>query len=507
MTKPRQPLITGVVNDITGRDFNTIPTSYAVNQLFSGEPIDPNESLNDIIKCGNYRFTGEIGDLPDHLQGKTGILTVLHDRVEETDGEFGVSDPSAPKPTAVRQILWPDGPEDITPYTRTGMSYGGQVFGWCEWATMGGNLRRVKLLMNTNAQINVLYYSFGNYTLTLPDPSIYPLGTRIGLEQYSGTGTVKWQASTQSILTQITTPAYAADDSGEPTTDIIGPNVYYFEIVEDNNGNRQWILDVDNDISNTITNIRGTIGREILDRKAAIDAEASARANADTVLDNRISANSNAIAAEEAARIAADTAEANARISAVTAKANALIADDNVEYRQRVAADNTEAVNRAVGDTNTLNLARTYTDNLIANKDKLHKVFYVTTAAIKTSVPNEGETGYNSSYCFADGNGYHWNINELLKLIHPTFVLSTTCTAVYIPVAAEMYLGSELTIEIWKANQTVNIYESNNPSVTSGNEIVTFESFTNNTDGVLTLPFECVYNTSNNTYAWKLLSL
>ena len=140
----------------------------------------------------------------------------------------------------------------------------------------------------------------------------------------------------------------------------------------------------------------------------------------------------------------------------------------------------------------------------IANKDKLHKVFYVTTSVIKTSVPNQGETGYIEGDCFADGNGYFRNINELLKVIHPTFVLSTSCTTVFIPVAGAMYLGSELTIEIWKANQTVTVYESNNPTVTSG---VTSESFTNNTSGVLILPFECVYNTSNNTYAWKLLCL
>lgn len=605
MSDPRKPLITSITNDANNRNFNVLPTAYAVNQLFSGEYIEENTDVDSLIKCGNYRFSDTTTGLPSHMEGKTGIITVLHDRVEVTEGRFGVNDPSTTAPTVIRQIAWPDGPGDITPYTRT------KVNGvWGDWVIISGNIRRVKLIGNITAETNVMYYSFGNYTLTLPDPDDFILGTWIGLEQYSGTGTVKWNVSLESTLTQITTPAYVADDRGAPTTDIIGPNVYYFEIVEDNNGNRQWILDVDNDISNTITDIRRSISNEILNRNAAIadaiaeerdariaadgderdarsradrdeamqrseadneeavarangdmntltlartytdnivetaiETERNARYNADTALSDRINTNSSAISGEAVLRYNADTA--------LSTRINTNSSAIETERDARSRADNEEIAERKAGDSNTLTSAETYTDNIAANKDKLHKVFFVTATAIKTSVPNEGESGYNVIYCFTDGNNAHVNINELLKVIHPTFVLSRGCTKVYIPVAEKIYLGSKLTIEIWGDNQSVTVYESNNPNITNNNyvlltsnnlkdyigrchpvsssingdyttrlivggdvgkyvnELVTSELFTNNTgeNNDLILPFECVYDKVDSKYAWKLLCL
>ena len=121
MSDLRNPLITGVTNNAGDRSTNTLPTSYAVNQLFAGASIEANVNANNLVACGNYRFNSTTTNLPIHMLGAKGILTVLHDRptVPKTD-RFG----SAPSyvttgPTVIRQIAWPDGPNDVMPYTRT----------------------------------------------------------------------------------------------------------------------------------------------------------------------------------------------------------------------------------------------------------------------------------------------------------------------------------------------------------------------------------------------------
>ena len=155
MADPRNPLIIGVTNDAGERGVNKLPTSYAVNQLFSGKTLAANTNVDNVIECGNYRFIASSTSLPSHLLGTTGILTVLHDRPSIPNGVFGGAEPTGGNPTVVRQIAWPDGPNDVTPYTRTKV---GST--WGEWVTMGGNLRRVRLTANTTAQTNVMYYSF-----------------------------------------------------------------------------------------------------------------------------------------------------------------------------------------------------------------------------------------------------------------------------------------------------------------------------------------------------------
>lgn len=61
---------------------------------------------------------------------------------------------------------------------------------WSEWSMMGGGLRRVLLTKDTVANINTMYESYGNHTLTLPDPTTVSVGTKIGLEQYRNEGKV-----------------------------------------------------------------------------------------------------------------------------------------------------------------------------------------------------------------------------------------------------------------------------------------------------------------------------
>lgn len=262
MTDPRNPLITGVTNDAGYRGDDKLPTSYAVNQLFAGATIPANTSANTLVACGNYRFNTTTGNLPTHMSGKQGILTVMHDRpaLPTNDNYGGNPSSSGGSSTVIRQVAWPDDKNDVTPYTRT---Y--QNGSWGEWQTMGGGLRRVKLesdLGNTanneaEALTNVMYYSFGNYTLTLPNPNPFPYGSKIGLEQWGGQGTVVATVGGTNY-TQVTSPAYESDLNGALTDIYIGPQVYQFEIV-DNNGTKTWMMDVDNNIANTITGIRRDI--------------------------------------------------------------------------------------------------------------------------------------------------------------------------------------------------------------------------------------------------------
>lgn len=69
---------------------------------------------------------------------------------------------------------------------------------WSDWSMMGGGLRRVVLTRNSVAQFNVMYESFGSHRLTLPDPENTPVGTKIGLEQHYGKGSVVCGDNTQN---------------------------------------------------------------------------------------------------------------------------------------------------------------------------------------------------------------------------------------------------------------------------------------------------------------------
>lgn len=448
MADPRNPLISGVTNDASDRGVNKLPTAYAVNQLFSGETLAANKNVDTVTECGNYRFIASTTGLPSHMNGTTGILTVLHDRPSITEGVFGGADPVKGSPVAIRQIAWPDGPNDVTPYTRTKT---GNT--WGEWVTMGGNLRRVKLTANTTAQTNVMYYSFGNYTLTLPNPSNYPLGTRIGLEQYSGTGKVVYGS-----YSQITEPAYQADNSGNPTSTVIGPNVYFFEIVEGtNNGTREWLLDVDNDLSKTIENIRTAISTETITRLNNDNDEAATRLARDNALEAEITA-------EASTRESADTTLQNNINSEATTRANA---DTTLEGK----------VNATLGVTIAKPYGNTTIQEQIINKERLSKVYIYS----------------GSETTFEDGNGNPVSITNLLKVVNPTFIVKVTGKTITLPAAAEAYNGCHVNIEVPGSNHTIKVVAGDDN-----------ETFTNTTGATLLLPFECVMNASG-TYIWNLL--
>ena len=477
MTDPRNPLIVGVTNDASYRKDDNLPTSYAVNQLFSGETLDANVNANNITKSGTYRFNTTTTNLPSHLVGTSGLLTVMHERPTLSNANYGSAAAGTDyTPSVIRQIAWPDGPNDVTPYTRTK-----QNGVWGEWQTMGGNLRRVRLDNNVNALTNVMYYSFGNYILTLPNPSEYPLGTRIGLEQYNGTGSVKWENRvTNTTFTQGTTPAYAADEYGNPdTTNILGPNVYYFEIVEDSaEGSRIWLLDVDNDLAQTITDIRRNIELERSQRITAVGGEATARIAADNELSGRIDA-------EAATRGQADTA-LGGRIDAEASARTTL--EDNIN-RTIFGTSSTNSTNKKVAtytDTAINTLIENETTNRTnadKNKERLSKVYTCSGTTL---------TGTTAT-TFADGTGASLTLTELLKVVNPTFVMTSSGKTVNLPAPSATYIGCHVNIEVPGSNHEVTVVAGS-----------ASEKFTNTTGATLLLPFECVM-IAENSYIWNLL--
>ena len=188
MANTRSPLLTGVTDKILTREKNIIPTSYAVGKTFTGAQLDDSVYLDTFVKPGIWRISNNIAQnsdnkLPiDNIEGFLQVLEINHD--EDTSDLNGA--------TRIRQIVFPDHLEESSPYTRVGQAAvtGGDIT-WSEWGMMGGgSLRRVIMTQDITAKNNVLYESFGPYTLTLPDPENVPVGTQIGLEQYVGVGYV-----------------------------------------------------------------------------------------------------------------------------------------------------------------------------------------------------------------------------------------------------------------------------------------------------------------------------
>lgn len=404
MADPKSPMVTEIVNNPSPEfnyniDNQKIPTLFAVNQLFSGLNANPDGTTvnaDNIKLCGVFRFDpGKLNGIPTEVT--TGGILVIHtERPEKTtfesyQPEFGGTAADTTGYTGknkVRQILWPDGPENITPYTRT--CNNGE---WTQWQTLGGNLRRVKLDSNKTALGNVMYYSFGNYTLTLPDPATLAPGTKVALEQYTGTGTVKWVQGSNTY-TQATEPAFQADEEGAPTSTKIGPHVYYFEVIISENGNsREWIMDVDNDLSMTVTGIRGDISDESLARQAGDAAEAALRK---TAIDN-------------------------------------LTKDINDTLGLTIPAKTGNPIDARI--TNLENVEVPALEASLGNKNKIDKVYRpASNVALTTAFP--------------DGNGVSRQMSALLTYVNPTFVVGGSGLTINLPAASTALLGSEVNIEV-----------------------------------------------------------
>lgn len=286
MPNIRTPLISGVTDRVQVRSKNYLPSAYAVGKVFTGVTLPPNINLDTYLTPGVSRVGTYVNGPPVVSPGYLVIHAVNQD--EEPTNSAGY--PSVKGVSRYRQIYYPDSLTETTPYTRVGESNSTTgAITWSTWTTMGGNWVCEILTSNKTAIVNYMYHSFGDWTLTLPDPTQYVTGTRIGLTQWMGTGFVVY--GTQS---QITT----ADISEEGTN--IGALQYIFQIVPDNNGivgAKRWSLEVDNNISGTIDTIVDRFQDDINDINTTLNdldkrlkEEITNRTNADTSIRNDFTA-------------------------------------------------------------------------------------------------------------------------------------------------------------------------------------------------------------------------
>lgn len=283
-TAPIPPVVrSSLVRDVTDASQNRskqfIPSAYAMGKLFTGVTLQDDIDLNTYVAPGVSRVnTYKNGPPVTNPAGYLVIHTVNPDE-----------DKSAIK-YRYRQIYYPDSTTETTPYTRVGTSTNGTTITWSVWTTMGGNWVCEILNGNKTGIVNCMYHSFNNWKLTLPDPKLYVMGTRIGLTQWVNEGKVVWGTNEQ-----VTTP----DISEEGTA--VGALQYIFQIVPkkqpDGSSVNIWALDVDNNISGTIdavvdrfqddiNDINTTLG----DLNKQLNEEITNRINADTSIRNDFTA-------------------------------------------------------------------------------------------------------------------------------------------------------------------------------------------------------------------------
>lgn len=270
----RSPLVRDVTDASQNRSKQFIPSAYAMGKLFTGVTLQDDIDLNTYVAPGVSRVNTYNNGPPVTSPGYLVIHTVNPDE-----------DNSSIK-YRYRQIYYPDSTTETTPYTRVGTSTDGNVITWSVWTTMGGNWVCELLNGNKTGIVNYMYHSFNNWTLTLPDPTLYVTGTRIGLTQWVNSGKVVWGTNEQ-----VTIP----DISEEGTT--VGALQYIFQIVPNASGVNIWALDVDNNIDGTIDTLVGnfqskvdTINTTITNLTNRVATEEQTRASEDTSIRNEFRA-------------------------------------------------------------------------------------------------------------------------------------------------------------------------------------------------------------------------
>ena len=247
----RAPILTTVSDNITNKQKNTILSAYAVSKMFTGITI-PSLDLNLYITPNVIRVDNDASNGPDYVdpQGFLHVFTINNDEDETADASKHI----------IRQVLYPDSNE-FSIQTRLGTSADAtqpaSSVEWSEWKALGGGdgfSRREELTVNNLvAAPHTLYYSYHNYTLILPDPNMFRLGTMIGLEQMdndrddnglvTGSGYVKY-----GDLTQPTSADYkleiGEDGIMTTTSELEGSMLYYFTVVPKESGSTQkvWSL-------------------------------------------------------------------------------------------------------------------------------------------------------------------------------------------------------------------------------------------------------------------------
>lgn len=332
----RYPLITGVSDQyrtnqrLVGETSTIDPASQLLTQEAAGKALSTTGELADIalgIVSGVYKveqtaLTG--AGLPTDVQ--SGILTVLSDTRETSFPEDTYRGTAV---YLVRQNIYNGSTDNPTVYTRYGRlevpvvrpegnlalvrpdwerittPSEGQQYGytgtWSSWTTMGGSLRRILMTgvtagydyLKFTAERNVIYEMHTTGWIKLPVPDLWPVGTKVVIEQWSGgresyiytreydpstgieTGTdyrytVKydtWLCSLQRMVYD-----WTINDIVEVTTDdnrekLIVPSLT-FEVVNTMDGKHDWVMEVapNNEaalakLSQDVANLRNTGGR------------------------------------------------------------------------------------------------------------------------------------------------------------------------------------------------------------------------------------------------------
>lgn len=505
MAELKNPLITSIATNPTPEfnymeDNSKLPTVFAVNQLLSGMATSGGSnangltyrSANELVYCGIYHFTtGGLSDIPSEIESG-GMFVVYHEResnnvIDGHEPDFGNSVDAKTgyrNHQFVRQVVWPDGPNFITPFTRTG-TLTGNSYTWTDWQTLGGGLQRIPMTSNitaANVKKNVLYYSFSAYTLELPDPTTCTLGTKIGIEQYHDGGQVKY-TSGGSTTSMNVYPAHLADTNGGSTDTVIGPNVYIFEVVAKESGGVEWVLDVDNNINTTIEiAINGL--KDMLDaatltwttelneerrvRAAADSAEENARIGADTEIRNLIGTSENYFSTASTGTVAAKVKTNAAGISDINSRigtgftSSDTVAKAITDANKRITDNAKDIVNNmfAIADINTYKLPL---------KGRAINVF-----------PRSTDLGASDGFLGLDGKTY--TFENYLDHSDMVIVMTATGKKITLPAASGLPYGAKCNIELPGASATIKLCTADDPN--------TIETFTNDTGHTLLLPLE-----------------
>ena len=233
-------------------DSNVALHDKQIKNMFAGATLPDSTNINNYTDTGITRITNLIaGTKPpvDNCAGFLQVMDVDHDDDTTTDKTK----------RKIRQIIYPDNKDDATPYSRVGIADTlTGIISWSDWAQMGGgSLRRVVVPNDTTTTVqaknNTLYEAFRGHSFVLPNPSTVPVGTRIGVEQFSGESTIT--CDTYSVVAA--SDNVSGDFSNLSPTDAIS---YIFECyLKDDGTGREWILDVDHNYASAIDTLNDRI--------------------------------------------------------------------------------------------------------------------------------------------------------------------------------------------------------------------------------------------------------
>ena len=422
-------LVLGVTDASQNRSKQFIPSAYAVGKLFTGVTLADEIDLNTYLTPGVSRVNTYQNGPP---VTSSGYLVIHAVNPDEDGSSIGVR---------YRQIYYPDSTTETTPYTRVGRGTSTSNISWSTWTTMGGNWVCEVLTSNKTAVVNYMYHSFGSWTLTLPDPTQYVQGTRIGLTQWLNQGKVVY-----SSTEQVTTPDL--NKAGQ----VIGALQYIFQIVPNSAGVNQWSLDVDQDLSDWLNEMRAGLQTNIdnLYERHVQDTE-----RLENLVDATATTLQNAINKEIQDRTNADALLKTELTNTINTNVTALNSKIAAETNARVAADN--------------NLNRDKRRDRKTLTNVTNATFIYNTAASATLTNNLGKYDYR---LMVSGNG--------------TVTLPTNVT-------------------IQGASVILMIQPGKTCTVVAGS---VSESFTNN-DGnsVLVIDFETVATSPTASYTWTVLEV